>query len=213
MKRLFSVVLMFVSLICLSACNKLNFSHFKDGVNNINGYKYYVVEKVIFRDDLILYQENKSVYLNNENLKIVLDSKSINDLDDDELYSNSSSEYYVSENKLYYKENDLWKVKENSSEHLNLGFEIKETMFENYSIYKNDGRDCFKGNFKDSVLGEFLGIDTSEINDAYLFIELNSKGSVISVSFNYVSDNGNNVRISLKPNYSYVLNFEVPIVE
>jgi len=213
MKKIFSLMLMVVSLFTLSGCNKVNFSYFEEKVNSIDGYKYYTISETIYVENLLLYESKKNVYLYNNLIKVTLDSININDLDSEDLYSENSSEYYVDRNNLYYFENNEWKVKENTSESSILGLDINKEMFESYRIYKEDGRDVFSGKLKNSSINDFFDFEITGVYDLILEIVLNGGGNVVLVSLSYVSSNGNDVVISLKPNYSYVMEFELPIVE
>lgn len=213
MKKLCRVLLIVICLLSFTGCKKESFSYFKNKIGSIDGYKYYTLTEVVYRENLVLYENKNTVYLNNQLLKIVSNNKFVNDLSSDELYTYSNSEHYIDGNDLYYYENDEWKVKEIESSESDLGINIEKNMFSKYSIYTKHGRDFFKGVFKDDVVDGFLGFDVDGVKDLTLFIEINKRGYVVEVSLSYVSVNGNNVSVSLKPNYSYVSSFELPIVE
>ena len=211
MKKIVSIFLFLVSIFLTTGCGN-DFSYFQSKVNSIDGYKYYTISQKVSNNKLILYEKNINVYFNNDMIKVITNIKEINSYEDDKLYNTSSNEFYVSDNILYYKEDGVWKTK-NSDFDSSISVDIQKNYFKSYSSSKKDGKKVFKGILKDEILKDFLGYEINDAKNVTLNIETNSKKVLTFISLNYVSSNGNDVVISFKPNYSYVLDFNLPVNE
>lgn len=213
MKKLMSLILLMVSLFSVSACScekKVSFSYFQEKVNSIEGYGYYTIKQSIYNEQLLLYENEKNVYIDEDISKVVINSKQINDIDSEDLYSYENEEYYLNENTLYYFEDDSWKSKEFENSESGLGIAIEKNMFSSYKTKNVSGRKTFKGEIKNESISEFLGFEIDEVSDMVLSISVNKNGYVTSVCLDYLTNTGNEVKISLTPNYSYEFDLTLP---
>lgn len=215
MKKVLNLLVLLISIICFSgcSCNKLNFAFFKDKVNDIDGYRYYVITQEIYNEELLLYKEEKNVYLNDEKYRIVVNTSIIADLESENLYDETEEVYYQSGDDFYYQENGKWKTKqkENSSE--NIGVSISEEIFKSYSIKEEGGNKFLEGTLKDNSLDDFFGFDIEDVSDVKLSIEISNTDKVKNISIQYNAENGNRVVVSIKVGYTQVIKFSLPTVE
>jgi len=214
-KKILSIFLLFVSLICVNGCkcnSDVDFAFFKEKTNSIDGYKYYIVSQSIYNEELLLYKSDKNVYLDGEKEKILLTIKEINGLENEELYTLSEEEYYRFDEDFYYKENNEWKI-EKREVNEGLGISISRGLFEKYKITVKKGNKFFAGEIKQEALKEFLGFEIEDASNVILNIEINSSNKVKNISLEYKTSNNNNVTISIKVGYSQVIKFKLPTVE
>lgn len=211
MKKIVKFIMMFISLFALFGCND-HFLYYKNKAMNIENYKYYTLTQTISNDKLLLYEKKIKVYLNNDSQKIEIAEKEINGYEDKQMYSTKEEEYYIDGTTLYFKDNDLWKVK-NIEVHNYVGLKLKKEYFKSYEIVEKEGKNVFKGKIKKDKINEFMSFDIKDAKDVCAYIEINEKGIVLLIEISYTSSANNNVTISLKPNYSYVLDFHLPVIE
>jgi hypothetical protein len=214
MKRLLNIFIFLACAICLNGCkcSKNDFTYFKDKIDNIDNYRYYIVNQEIYNNELLLYKKEKNVYLNDNKYRIVINTKEINGIDNEELYSQSQEEYYQQGNDFYYKEGNEWKVRENQSGG-SIGFKIKESFFKKYKIKEENGNNLFSGELKSGVLTEFFGFEIKDVSNVILNIEISDTDKVKNVSLEYLENNGNRVVVAIKVGYTQVIDFKLPIVE
>ena len=215
MKKVLNLLVLLISIICFSgcSCNKLNFTFFKDKVNDIEGYRYYVVTQEIYNENLLLYKEEKNVYLNEEKYRIVVNTESIADLDSENLYDEKEEVYYQNGNDFYYQENDKWKIKQKENSSANIGVSISEDIFKNYSIKEEGGNKFLEGPLKDDALDNFFGFDVEGVSEVKLSIEISNTDKVKNIALEYKAENGNKVIVSIKVGYTQVIKFSLPTVE
>lgn len=209
MKKVMSIFLMIISAFLISGCGN-DFSYFKEKAANIDGYKYYTITQKVSNNKLVLYEKNISVYFNENLIKVITNIKEINGYDSDKLYDTSSNEFYVDGDTLYYLDNNEWKTKTNDFDS-KVEVNIEKNYFESYSIVKKDGKKIFKGLLKKESLKDFLGYDLEDEQNITFNIETNQNKILTYMGLTYVSSNGNDVAITFKPNYSYVLDFNLPV--
>ena len=209
MKKLISIFLMVISVFLISGCEN-DFSYFQEKANNVNEYKYYTISQKVSNDKLTLYEKNINVYFKEDLIKVITYIKEINSYDSDKLYNITSNEFYVEGDTLYYNENDEWKTKTSDFDS-NVSVNMDKSYFESYSITKKDGRKIFKGLLKKESMKDFLGYNLEGEQNITFNIETNRNNVLTYMSLNYVSSNGNYVSITFKPNYSYVLDFNLPV--
>ncbi len=215
MKKVLNLLVLLISIICFSgcSCNKLNFTFFKDKVNDIEGYRYYVVTQEIYNENLLLYKEEKNVYLNEEKYRIVVNTESIADLDSENLYDEKEEVYYQNGNDFYYQENGKWKIKQKENSSANIGVSISEDIFKNYSIKEEGGNKFLEGPLKDDALDNFFGFDVEGVSEVKLSIEISNTDKVKNIALEYKAENGNKVIVSIKVGYTQVIKFSLPTVE
>ena len=215
MKKVLNLLVLLISIICFSgcSCNKLNFTFFKDKVNDIEGYRYYVVTQEIYNENLLLYKEEKNVYLNEEKYRIVVNTESIADLDSENLYDEKEEVYYQNGNDFYYQENGKWKIKQKENSSANIGVSISEDIFKNYSIIEEGGNKFLEGPLKDDALDNFFGFDVEGVSEVKLSIEISNTDKVKNIALEYKAENGNKVIVSIKVGYTQVIKFSLPTVE
>lgn len=215
MKKVLNLLVLLISIICFSGCccNKLNFTFFKDKVNDIEGYRYYVVTQEIYNENLLLYKEEKNVYLNEEKYRIVVNTESIADLDSENLYDEKEEVYYQNGNDFYYQENGKWKIKQKENSSANIGVSISEDIFKNYSIKEEGGNKFLEGPLKDDALDNFFGFDVEGVSEVKLSIEISNTDKVKNIALEYKAENGNKVIVSIKVGYTQVIKFSLPTVE
>lgn len=214
MKRILKVLLLIVNLVCVSACgcgSKVDFAYFSKHVNSIENYRYYVISEEIYNNELLLYKNEKNVYLDGEKRRIVLKTSEINPIESDELYSEIQEEFYKKGTDLYYKDNGEWKIKQVEDSET-IGFELKKGLFSDYEI-KTKNKNVFVGELKENSITEFLGFSLVNVSNVTLNIEISKKDKVEKVSLEYVESNGNKVVISIKVGYEYLSRFELPTVK
>ncbi len=209
MKKVMGIFLMIISAFLISGCGN-DFFYFKEKAANIDGYKYYTITQKVSNDKLVLYEKNISVYFNENLIKVITNIKEINGYDSDKLYDTSSNEFYVDGDTLYYLDNNEWKTKTNDFDS-KVEVNIEKNYFESYSIVKKDGKKIFKGLLKKESLKDFLGYDLDGEQNITFNIETNQNKILTYMGLTYVSSNGNDVAITFKPNYSYVLDFNLPV--
>lgn len=215
MKKVLNLLVLLISIICFSgcSCNKLNFTFFKDKVNDIEGYRYYVVTQEIYNENLLLYKEEKNVYLSEEKYRIVVNTESIADLDSENLYDEKEEVYYQNGNDFYYQENGKWKIKQKENSSANIGVSISEDIFKNYSIKEEGGNKFLEGPLKDDALDNFFGFDVEGVSEVKLSIEISNTDKVKNIALEYKAENGNKVIVSIKVGYTQVIKFSLPTVE
>lgn len=211
MKKVLSLLLMVVCLFATSGC-KEKFSFFQNKASNITEYKYYTISQKVSKENLIIYEKNTDVYFKDNLRKVEITEKNINGYDTSELYSINKEEYYLDGNTLYYKDAEAWQKKEIKYND-ELKFDLKKEYFSSYKISEKDGKDIFNGTIDNTKISEFMGVDLTNAKDINVLIEVNSKGKLLLIQMKYVSTIDNNVEVSLKPNYSYSLDFNLPISE
>ena len=214
MKRILKVLLLIVNLVCISACScgsKIDFAYFSKHVNSIENYRYYVISEEIYNNELLLYKNEKNVYLDGEKMRIVLKTSEINPIESSELYNESQEEFYKKGTDLYYKENDEWKIKKVEDNEA-IGFDLKKSLFSDYEI-STKNKNVFVGELKENSIKEFLGFSLTNVSNVTLSIEINKKDKVEKVSLEYVESNGNKAAISIKVGYQYLSRFELPTVK
>lgn len=215
MKKVLNLFVLLISIICFSgcSCSKLNFSFFKDKVNNIQDYRYYIVSQEVYKEDLLLYKEDKNVYLNEEKYRIVINTKEIADIESEDLYNEVEEVFYQNGNDFYYQEDGKWKIRQKETSTENIGISIKEDMFETYNIKEEGGNKFLEGIIKNSALAGFLGFDINSDSNMRLTIEISNTDKVKNISLEYVAPNGNKVVASIKVGYTQVIKFSLPAVE
>lgn len=214
MKKIFNVLVLVISLICISACgcgDKINFAYFSKHVNSIENYRYYVISEEIYNNELLLYKNDKNVYLDGEKIRMVLKTKEINSIDQEGLYSENEEEFYKKGTDFYYKEDGKWKIKQ-VEDNESIGFDLKKSLFSTYKITTKT-KNVFVGELKENSINEFLGFSLENVSNMTLSIEINNKDKVEKVSLEYIESNGNKVVVSIKVGYEYLSRFELPTVE
>ena len=215
MKKVLNLLVLLISIICFNgcSCNKLNFTFFKDKVKDIEGYRYYVVTQEIYNENLLLYKEEKNVYLSEEKYRIVVNTESIADLDSEILQDEKEEVYYQNGNDFYYQENGKWKIKQKENSSANIGVSISEDIFKNYSIKEEGGNKFLEGPLKDDALDNFFGFDVEGVSEVKLSIEISNTDKVKNIALEYKAENGNKVIVSIKVGYTQVIKFSLPTVE
>lgn len=216
MKRIFSVIALVLSLVCINGCkcsNKANFAFFKNKVSNIENYRYYVIKQEIYKEDLLLYRENKSVYLNDDKYRIEIDVKEIEEIDSEDLYNERYEEYYQKGTDFYYKENNKWKITESENKFSNIGFLIEEDMMSAYQIKEEKGNKLLIGSLKEDKISSFFGFDIVGATDVTLNVEVDNSDRVTCLSISYTSKNDNKIKVSIDVGYDYVIQFNLPVVQ
>lgn len=214
MKRILSLFILIMSLVCINGCRcdkGVDFAYFKDKINDLEGYRYYVVSQEIYNNELLLYKKDKNVYFNDDKKRILITTKEISDIESENLYDSKEEEYYSHGNNFYYKEDGSWKIKENETKE-ELGFNLNKSWFKNYKIKEEKGNKYFVGNIKNESLVDFLGFEVSDARDMIMNIEISSSNKVKNISLTYITGNLNKVIVSLKIEYSQVITFNLPVV-
>lgn len=213
MKKVFIVLFIIFNLIWISGCgcSKIDFTYFSEHVNSIENYKYYSLTQEIYNSDLLLYKQDKNVYFDGDKARIVIDTKNINGIDEDEIYNQNKEEFFKEGNNFYYKENGKWKIRtqENSEK---IGLSLSKDMFSDYKIDKEDKR-IFRGSVKEESVNEFFGYKLENVSDIKLNIFIDKNDKVESVSLEYNESNGNKVVVSISIGYELISKFEIPTVE
>lgn len=211
MKKALNLLLMVVCLFAFCGC-KEKFSFFKEKASNITEYKYYTISQKVSKESLTVYEKTTNVYFKENMRKVEIVEKSINNYDSSDLYSINEKEYYIDGNTLYYENAGEWQKKE--IEYTDgLRFDIDKEHFSSYKISEKDGKEIFNGILDNTKISEFMHTDLTNAENINVLIEVNSKGKLLIIQMKYISAIGNNVEVSLKPNYSYFLDFNLPISE
>lgn len=215
MKKIFCFLLVIGCLFIFGGCKKeesLKFSYFESAINNIDNYKSYNVSQEIYSDDLLLYDLDKNVYLYDGKYKMVVNTKEINDYSSSSLYSVIEEEYYFYENNIYYKESDVWKVREGENSELGVELSISEDFFESYNIKEENNDRFLTGVLKKDKINEFLGVDISSSNNVVFSVIISNKDRVKEIKLEYLTVNNNKVSIVMSIDYSQNIIFSLPSI-
>ena len=215
MRKILNILLVLISFIGFSGCKcketEHDFSYFKKHIGVIENYKYYVVKENIHNEELLLYQKEKHVYVDGEKYRILVDTKEIAPIDSDNLYDEKQEEFYKKGTTFYYKEGNEWRT-ENREVSSSLGLTISKDIFKSYKISEEKGNKILKGNLKNDSLNNFFGFDLNNSKDVTFSIVISSKDKIKSISIEYMSNEGNNVSVSIEFSYSQIIKFELPTV-
>lgn len=215
MKNLLNIVITLVCCICFSGCscneNNYGFNYFKKHVNVIDNYKYYIVRENIYNEELLLYKKEKHVYVDGEKYRILLNTKEIEDLDSEDLYSENEEEYYQKGTSFYYRENNEWKIRE-VEDNLAIGLSINRDVFSSYKIIEEKGNKILNGKLKRGSIDAFFGFNLNNLDDVNISIVISSKDKLKNISIDYISSEGNNVNVCIDIGYSQIIKFELPVV-
>ena len=215
MKKVLNLLVLLISIICFSgcSCNKLNFAFFKDKVNDIDGYRYYVITQEIYNEELLLHSNIKSIYVDGDKYRIEIDEKTINDIEDENMYTETETEYFQQGTTFYYKENGFWKTKNAEALETSSGYSVSEDIFSSYQIKEENGNKILSGSIKNDSVSTLFGFDVSDVNELKMTVTINSNNKVKDVVLEYKADNNNKVVVSIEVGYSQVIVFELPTVE
>lgn len=197
--------------ICLGGCSrkKDNFSFYKDKVSSIEDFKSYVITKQIYNDSLLLYENKKSTYIDNNKYLIEVKEKKLDNIDSDNLYLENTERFYREGEKFYYYEDNDWKVKEvevNDS----IGINIEKQYFDSYETKEENNLYFFEGSLKKEAINDFFGTSLNDVDNMKFGVEINSNGKVKSLALGYIGKNGNSIKIVVDFEYSSSVKFTLP---
>ena len=215
MKKIIKCLMLFVTLLFTGACScdKPDFDLFKESLNKIEGYRYFAVSQEIYNEELLLHSNIKSIYVDGDKYRIEIDEKTINDIEDENMYTETETEYFQQGTTFYYKENGFWKTKNAEALETSSGYSVSEDIFSSYQIKEENGNKILSGSIKNDSVNTLFGFDVSDVNELKMTVTINSNNKVKDVVLEYKADNNNKVVVSIEVGYSQVIVFELPTVE
>lgn len=196
------IVLILISAVIMTLIllpKEITAQTYYDSLVNSNYTKHEQITTVVDGDNVV-YEKVETLVFDGDNIYHKITEKTLS-LDINKYFDETINEYYYSKEKMYFKDGDVWNIKDfNIEENLKI-YNLKDDYFDNYTFEKNI---ISEGNFKGAL-------NNDNIDDVFLY-ESGMINAIVNITIdfdlnikhlNITAKTDKNLEVMIKNIYTY----------
>lgn len=193
------VVGVIIALMCIFLTSKITAEDYFNSLNK-SSYTRWAQTTTIKESDVVVYQKSETLIYEGDNIYHKIEEKQLSeDLSTD--YVVVTNEYYYTQDKMYYLENNEWKIKDFD---VSSRFNYYNLKVKYFNTIKFDEKIKSQGTLEGKIKGDYTGdvVNTqSNLSEMYLTIIVNKDFK--AQSFKITAKTASNRDLTIENIYTY----------